>query len=208
MAKRKLGKTIRKLRKSKEEDFQNAADAYAKLSIENIRDMVEALEHAESCEEEGCLIGQETRRVRIKCNVCGGSGKQGVAPAFLAGEDCLTCKGTGKIGTRQQIHDEPEAWHDRDRAQQRITEDALSLEVRSDWHVPGDPDGAMPGEYNILLGTGGPAARIVGDLDEHCQPTSARFEYQDWFKPWTKAWVTGEDEAVMLKYAQQFYFGE
>lgn len=204
MAQRKLGKTIRKLRESKEEDFQKVADAYAKLSIENIREMVEALEHAESCEEEDCKIGSETRRVKVTCATCQGSGKEDDGSS----EPCINCKGKKKHFVKQLCHDEPEAWHDRDRAQQRITEDALSLEVRSDWHVPGDPDGAMPGEYNILLGTGGPASRIVGDLDEHCQPTSARFEYQDWFKPWTKAWVTGEDEAVMLKYAQQFYFGE
>jgi hypothetical protein len=189
-------------RKPKEEDFQKVADKYAVSAMESIRDMVEALEHAESCEEEGCTIGSETRRVHVACNVCGGSGKD------KAGADCLTCKGTGKVSMRQQIHEEPEAWHDRERAEQRIHEDALSVEVRTGWHTPGDTDGAAPSEYNILLGTGGPASRIIGDLDQHGQPESAHFEYQDWFKPWTRANLTHADEAVLLRYAQTFYFGD
>lgn len=202
MAERKLGKTIKKLRKLKEEDFQKVADKYAKVAIENLRDMVEALEHAQSCEEEGCTVGSETRRIRVTCTTCHGSGKANDLTV------CGTCKGTTKVSQRQQIHDEPEAWHDAERAQQRITEDALSVEVRSGWYTPGDTDGAQPAEYNILLCTGGPAARIIGDLDQYNQPESAHFEYQDWFKPWTRAWVSREDADVMLTYAKQFFFGE
>ena len=43
-----------------------------------------------------------------------------------------------------------------------------------------------PEEFEILLCTGGPACRIVGDLDESCQPSSARIEHQDWGTPWTE----------------------
>jgi hypothetical protein len=198
-------------RKSKEKDFQKVADEYARTSLESIRDMVEALEHAESCEEEGCTIGSETSRVRVPCRDCNGTGKiVEDASKEAQSRDCIACKGTSKVGVRQQIHEDPEAWHDTEQAQQRITEDALSVEVRSGWYVPGGAleDSAVPVEYTILLGTGGPAARIIGDLDEHCQPTSAHFEYQDWFKPWTRARLSSADEDVLLKYAQQFYFGE
>lgn len=88
-----------------------------------------------------------------------------------------------------------------------IQEDPLSIEVRSDWHSIGDSDN-KPTEYNILLTTGGPAARIIGELDEYQQPKTARFEYQDWFRPWTEVRTTEEQDAIMLEYANHFYFGE
>lgn len=89
------------------------------------------------------------------------------------------------------------------------SEDALEVCVRSDWHTPGDDSASKPTEYFILLGTGGPATRIIGELDQWCQPTTARYEHQDWFKPWTAANdLSNEEEATLLQYAQQFYFGE
>lgn len=92
-------------------------------------------------------------------------------------------------------------------AEQTIWDAPLSVEVRTGWYTPGVMDAAVVEEYNILLGTGGPASRIIGEL-EAGEPTSARFEHQDWFQPWTRAWVSQEDEDTMLEYARQFYFGE
>ena len=86
------------------------------------------------------------------------------------------------------------------------SEDALSIQVRSDWHTPGESGDLT--EYEILLGTGGPATRIRGDLSEHKEPMTATFEYQDWFKPWTEVYTDSADDEVMLTYAQCFYFGE
>ena len=48
----------------------------------------------------------------------------------------------------------------------------------------------------------------MGKLDQYKQPTSASFEYQDWFKPWTEVYTDSADDEVMLTYAQCFYFGE
>lgn len=96
-------------------------------------------------------------------------------------------------------------------AEQRIQEDALSVEVRSDWYVPGSrekPADDTPAEYRILLCTGGPACQMIGDLDEHCQPISARIECQDWFTPWTEWRGEGWDEEIALEYARCFWFGE
>lgn|SRR3990167_7515717 len=93
----------------------------------------------------------------------------------------------------------------REDALRAIEEDPLSVEVSHGWHGPGSVTGA-PEEYRILLSTGGPATRIVGDLSEHGEPTSARLEAQDWFQPWTE--YRGGDEAVLLAYASCFYFGE
>ena len=61
--------------------------------------------------------------------------------------------------------------------------------------------------YTILLCTGGPACRIIGDLDEHQQPDTAKLEYQDWFTPWVEYYnTTPEEGEALLSYARQFYF--
>ena len=39
-------------------------------------------------------------------------------------------------------------------------------------------------EWEILLTTGGPAARVVAEVDVDGQVRYARFEYQEWFQPW------------------------
>lgn len=95
---------------------------------------------------------------------------------------------------------------DRDEAQERIQEDALSVEVRSDWHAPGDKENVSPSEFRILLATGGPAVQIRGELSEHGDPCSAWLEVQDWGTPWTRYYDASED--VLLAYAQWFYFSE
>jgi hypothetical protein len=96
---------------------------------------------------------------------------------------------------------------DQDEARERIQEDALSVEVRSDWYAPGDSDAdRKPAEFRILLCTGGPAVCIEGELNEHGEPTHARLLVQDWFKPWTE--YLGVERDTLLAYARCFYFGE
>ena len=112
-----------------------------------------------------------------------------------------------------------------DEARDRIQEDALSVEVRSDWVAPGafafeSRDRATPAEYRILLCTGGPAVQITGTLSEHGEPETARLEMQDWFLPWTEyrplaprdangeVNCVADAEEILLAYARQFYFGE
>jgi hypothetical protein len=98
---------------------------------------------------------------------------------------------------------------DEEQCERISSEDALEVSVRGDWHTPGDNEGSKPTEYFILLGTGGPASRIRGELNEYAMPTSAEYEYQDWFKPWTTANdLSNEEESTLLEYAQQFWFGE
>ena len=97
---------------------------------------------------------------------------------------------------------------DEETARERIQEDPLSVEVRSDWHEPGSKDD-KPTEYKILLCTGGPAVRIIGELDEHQQPDTAQLEYQDWFTPWVRyANTSSEEDEALLTYARQFYYRE
>lgn len=98
---------------------------------------------------------------------------------------------------------------DNEETRERISsESALDVQVRSDWYTPGSNGANKPTEYAILLGTGGPASRITGELNQCCEPQTAVFEYQDWFKPWTAAETTDEEDKTLLEYASQFWFGE
>ena len=60
-------------------------------------------------------------------------------------------------------------------------------------------------EWEILLGTGGPADRVLvvtdfgGDFDQ------AKYQHQDWYTPWTDA--SNQEFELVEKFAQFFYFG-
>lgn len=107
---------------------------------------------------------------------------------------------------------DPEAFGlewDEDDAQQTIQEDALSVEVRTDWHSVGDSDGQKPSEFKILLCTGGPAVQIIGELNEHLEPDRARIQHQDWGTPWTDIFrLDSYQVEALLTYCRQFDFGE
>lgn len=92
---------------------------------------------------------------------------------------------------------------DEDEARQVIQEDPLEVQVRSDWSNPGETLEAS--EFMILLCTGGPAVRIVGELNRG-QPCRAWLEYQDWGTPWTQ-WF-GASSDTLCEYASNFFFGE
>jgi len=79
---------------------------------------------------------------------------------------------------------------EREEAIERIMEDPLSVEIKN--------------TYEILLSWGGPASRIIGELDDG-YPTTAELQFQDWFTSWQKYEC---DEEVLLQYANNFYFGE
>ena len=90
----------------------------------------------------------------------------------------------------------------------RQRESILSLEVRSGWHVPGQP--AEPGDYMILLSWGGPALRITGELRGWpavaVEPCGFQLEYQDWGTPWTC--YTDADADALDWFTGLFYYGE
>ncbi len=91
-------------------------------------------------------------------------------------------------------------------AEEAISEDPLEVAIRADWYSPGE-EADVDLEYKILLCTGGPAVRIIGELGQWKQPDSAKLQYQDWGTSWeTLATDSDEDDAI-LAYAQQFYFG-
>ncbi len=119
---------------------------------------------------------------------------------------------------RSERDDMDGLWED---AQNAIREDALSVEVRTDWYSRSSNISASPVEYRILLCTGGPAVQITGALSAHGEPETARLEMQDWFLPWTeyrphvgigdergRPVIDTKAEEILLTYARQFYFGE
>lgn len=102
---------------------------------------------------------------------------------------------------------------DADTIRERAEEAALSVEVRSDWHTPGDSDSAKPTEFLILLSTGGPALRIVGNLGNYCQPDGDfTMQHQDWGTPWTdyepEAAKNSDWTDALDWFVNCFYFGE
>jgi hypothetical protein len=96
--------------------------------------------------------------------------------------------------------------HDVDEARETITDNVLSVDVRTDWHGVGAVEACKPTHYKILLCWGGPAVQIVGTLNEYNQPASARLQYQDWFTEWMDYQMTDEEAQTLLTFAQQFYF--
>ena len=122
-------------------------------------------------------------------------------------------------GEAERVEYDGEAFTDENRLREQMQESALSVEIRTEWHCPGDQaDGIDPGEYRIVLTAGGPACRIVGDLSAFCNPSNATIQWQDWGTPWTGVDLCDEGdinldkhdrrEAAILEFAQLFYFGE
>ena len=154
----------------------------ARSQLETIVDMVKRLEHCQ-----GCKGGQD-------CDLTSAGIYAGLNLYYKEGD--------------KATEEEREKYHNEEDARQHIQENPLSVEVRTDWHQPGAEDD-KPTVYTILLCTGGPACRIIGDLDEYAQPDTAHLEYQDWFTPWEEYHqLNDEEEETLLSYARQFYFGE
>lgn len=91
-------------------------------------------------------------------------------------------------------------------AYEEIYSDALSVEVRGDWHAIGDGEDE-PAEFRIVLCTGGPHVQIRGEL-EHGEPTRAWLEYCDWGTPMIERCNEIGDQDALLTYASCFSFGE
>ncbi|MFA5240360.1 MAG: hypothetical protein WC476_11735 [Phycisphaerae bacterium] len=96
-------------------------------------------------------------------------------------------------------------YESQDDVRQRIEESPLSIQTRGGWHNPGEQ--ADDEEFEILLSTGGPALRLIGELDQYKQPEKCRLEHQDWGTPWTELY-NDVDPDILQKWANVFYFGE
>jgi len=96
--------------------------------------------------------------------------------------------------------------------EREVDERPLSVEVRSGWSPTSDE--WTTDEFRILLGTGGPAFQIIGEVSEYGEAISPQMQYQDWFQPWTSCgWCydddfEGEGKAALHWFCNRFYFGE
>jgi len=87
---------------------------------------------------------------------------------------------------------------DQEEAMQRIYESPLDVQFRSGWASSGED--LAPEDFYILLCTGGPAVRIMGELGFDGEPSRAWLEFQDWGTPWTQYFGASQD--VLLDYAR------
>lgn len=88
-------------------------------------------------------------------------------------------------------------------AREQIEEDPLSIEVRSDWVRHG---GEMtPGEFRILLCTGGPHVEMRGELDDNGEPRRAWLEYSDWNQSRQEYHGEEVNANVLIEYARHFF---
>jgi hypothetical protein len=85
-----------------------------------------------------------------------------------------------------------------------VREVPLSLLVRSDWHEPGGE--STYAQFELLLSTGGPAVRILGELDSYWEPYRPALQFCDWGLGWTDHPESSID--ALLWFAGQFYYGE
>ena len=162
-------------------DKTDHARDQAKAQLESITEMVKRLEHTRDCDGDA-----------DECKLTDAEIYAGINLYYEDGA--------------KATDEERDQYHDEDEARERIQEDPLSVQVRSDWHNPGERGESL--EYEILLCTGGPACRIIGDLGQYNEPDSVSIEYQDWFTPWNDYPLSSEEEETLLTYARQFYFGE
>lgn len=106
----------------------------------------------------------------------------------------------------QELIDNADDCEDIDDARQAIMEDALGVEVKSDWHIPGGD--SEPLEFRIVLCTGGPHVEIRGELDYYFEPSRAWLVYSDWFEGMTERVNDQGDMDALLAYANQFVFND
>ena len=99
----------------------------------------------------------------------------------------------------------PDGWeYDREAIEEELREMPLSVEVRSAWHTPGEE--SEPAEFCISLTTGGPAVRIVGDIDLEGRPYHPRVQCADWHKSWQNAPLDRAEREAINEFCELFTF--
>jgi len=110
-------------------------------------------------------------------------------------------------GESDEVTYDGETFTDEAELANRVQETALDLQVRSPWHSPGMGD-STPAEFQVLVTTGGPAFRIIGELDQHNHTVNVRAEHQDWGTPWTGVDLDNEQQEAVDWFAGLFFYGE
>ena len=87
-----------------------------------------------------------------------------------------------------------------------ILNSALSVEFRSGW--TSNPNDIELEEFKILLTWGGPALRVIGDLNQYKEPENIKMQYQDWGTFWTDFEITENQQEALDWFCNCFYFGD
>jgi len=87
-----------------------------------------------------------------------------------------------------------------------ILNSALSVEFRSGW--TSNPNDIELEEFKILLTWGGPALRVIGELNQYKEPENIKMQFQDWGTCWTDFEITENQQEALNWFCNCFYFGE
>lgn len=112
--------------------------------------------------------------------------------------DCPDDFGQEEADELAELEEAAGEYTSQEEAEEALYNDPLDIEYRSGWGSTRED--MQPEEFYILLCTGGPAVRIMGELDFNGEPHRAWIEFQDWGTPWTMLF-DGQDDA--LDYAQR-----
>lgn len=106
----------------------------------------------------------------------------------------------GQLADLEALDIDPNNGNVEEQAQQRLQEMPLSFEKLMTNHRTEEIT------WEILLGTGGPADRVLVTTDARGIIDSAVWEFQDWFEPWTAA--ENQDAALVQRFAEIVGFYE
>ena len=91
-----------------------------------------------------------------------------------------------------------------DELRENVLNSALSVEFRSGWETHYENFKAK--QFKILLSWGGPALRIIGELEDY-GPVNPKLQYQDWGTLWTDLEITKDQQNALNWFCNCFYFG-
>jgi gas vesicle protein len=188
---------------------ENHAEQQAQAQYESIVSMLAAVncdyarmdELKEEREELACSVNDATNS--LTAQIAASLDTEETASELSGANDALANWDAENSEELQTLKSEAGECENEEEAREHIQEDPLEIQVRSSWENAGEDLKAS--EFMILLCTGGPAVRIVGELSEHGEPERAWLEYQDWGTPWTRFY--GAESDTLVEYASNFYFG-
>ena len=99
-----------------------------------------------------------------------------------------------------------EDYEKQEKIKESILNSALSVEFRSGW--TSNPNELEIEEFKILLTWGGPALRVIGDLNQYKEPENVKMQFQDWGTFWTDFEITENQQEALNWFCNCFYFGE
>jgi len=106
---------------------------------------------------------------------------------------------------KDQLFEKIKDYDAQDQLRESILTSALSVEFRSGWYSLGE-NPLTAEEFKILLSWGGPALRIIGELDADF-PVNPKLQYQDWGTPWIDFEITEDQQKALNWFCNCFYFG-